>query len=144
MGISCRMFLLDKEDHLYRLPNAKFDQILRDPTSCRFTLFAGTRVRMTDVAVELLDRQPIRVVWITFGFLAFGDDGYFDFNAFDRHQRARAELAMALTTAEPKGEGMVVDATNRFVAQGGRWTPSRPLQRLIDAAALGRVKCTRL
>jgi hypothetical protein len=39
---------------------------------------------------------------------------------------------------------MVVDATNRFVAQGGRWTPSRTLQRLIDAAALEQVKCTRL
>ena len=99
---------------------------------------------MTDVAVELIDRQPIRVVWITFGFLAFDDHGYFDLTAFDRHQRARAELALALTTPEPKGEKMVVDATNRFVAQGGRWTPSRTLQRLIDTAALEQVKCTRL
>ena len=138
------MFLLDMEDRLYRLPNAKFDQILRDPTSRRFTRFAGTRVRMTDVAVELIDRLPIRVIWITFGFLAFDDDGYFDLTAFDRHQRARAEFALALTTPEPKGERMVVDATNRFVAQGGRWTPSRTLQRLIDAAALEQVKCTRL
>jgi hypothetical protein len=138
------MFLLDKEDRLYRLTNAKFDQILRDPSSCRFTRFAGTRVRMTDVAVELIDRQPSRVVWITFGFLAFDDDGYFDFNAFDRHQRARAELALALTTTESKGERLVVDATDRFVAQGGRWTPSRSLQRLIDAAALEHVKYIRL
>jgi len=138
------MFLLDQEDRLYRLPNAKFDQILRDPTSCRFTRFAGTRVRMTDVAVELIDRQPIRVVWITFGFLAFDYDGYFDLTAFDRHQRARAELALALTTTEPKGERLAVDATDRFVAQGGRWTPSRSLQCLVDAAALEQVKCTRL
>jgi len=144
MGISCRIFLLDKDDSLYRLPNAKFDQILRDPTSCRITRFAGTRVRMTDVAVELIDRQPIRVVWITFGFFAFDDDGYFDLTAYDRHQRARAELALALPTTEPKSERMVVEAANRFVAQGGRWTPSRTLQRLIDTAALEQVKCTRL
>ena len=143
MGISCRMFLLDMDDSLYRLPNAKFNQILRDPTSCRFTRFAGTRMRMTDVAVELIDRQPIRVVWITFGFLAFDDDGCFDLSSFDRHQRARAELALALPSLEPKREG-VVDAADRFVAQGGRWTPSSALQRRIDAVALEEVKCPRL
>jgi len=41
-------------------------------------------------------------------------------------------------------EGIVVDAVDRFVAQGGRWTPSRTLQRRIDAAALDQVKCPRL
>ena len=144
MGISCRMFLLDQDDGLYRLPSAKFNQMLRDPTSCRLTRFAGARVRMTDVAVELLDRQPIRVVWNTFGFLAFDDEGYFDAGTFDHHQRVRAELALAPLAAEPKGATIVVDATTRFVAQGGRWKPTRPLQRLIDEAALGRVKCPRL
>ena len=138
------MFLFDKDDSLYRLPSTKFDQMLRDPTSRRFMRFAGARVRMTDVAVELLDRQPIRIVWITFGFLTFDDEGYFDTSSFDLHQRARAESALALPTTEPEGEGVVVDAASRFVAHGGRWTPSRTLQRLIDAAALEQVKCTRL
>ena len=144
MGISCRMFLLDQDDGLYRLSSAKFNQMLRDPTSCRLTRFAGARERMTNVAVELLDRQPIRVVWNTFGFLAFDDEGYFDSGTFDHHQRARAELAWAPLAAEPKGAAIIVDATTRFVAQGGRWKPTRTLQRLIDEAALGRVKCPRL
>ncbi len=144
MGISCRMFLLDQDDSLYRLSSAKFNQMPRDPTSCRLTRFAGARVRMTNVAVELLDRQPIRVVWNTFGFLAFDDEGYFDSGTFDHHQRARAELAWAPLAAEPKGAAIIVDATTRFVAQGGRWKPTRTLQRLIDEAALGRVKCPRL
>ena len=144
MGISCRMFLLDQDDGLYRLSSAKFNQMLRDPTSCRLTRFAGARLRMTNVAVELLDRQPIRVVWNTFGFLAFDDEGYFDSGTFDHHQRARAELAWAPLAAEPKGAAIIVDATTRFVAQGGRWKPTRTLQRLIDEAALGRVKCPRL
>lgn len=138
------MFLLDKDDSLYRLSSTRFDQMLRDPKSCRVTRFAGTRVRMTDVAVELLERRPIRVVWITFGFLTFDDEGYFDARAFDLHQRARMELAWPMRTTKPNGDGIVIDATDRFVAQGGRWTPSRTLQRLIDAAALDQVKCTRL
>jgi len=66
MGLSSRVFLLDQDDGLYRMPNATFEQMLRDPTSHRIPRFAGARVRMTDVVVELLDRQPIRVIWITF------------------------------------------------------------------------------
>ena len=58
MGISCRMFILDKEDGLFCLPNAKFVQILRHPTMCSFTRFAGTRIGITDGAVELSDGEP--------------------------------------------------------------------------------------
>ena len=143
MGTSCRIYLLDQDDTLYRLPSAKFSRMLRDPTCYRLPRFAGRRVRMTDVAVELIDRQPTRVIWISFAFLAFDDDGCFDLATFDRHQRARAELALAPPSLEPRSEG-VVDAADRFVAQGGRWTPSRALQRRIDAVALEQVKCPRL
>lgn len=144
MGLSFRMFLLDQDDVLYRLPNTKFDQMLRNPASHRLSRFAGKRVRMTDVGVELIDRQAVQVVWITFNVLTFDDDGYFDASAFDRHQRARAELGLAKPVDEPTGVPTVIDAATRFVAQGGSWKPSGKLQRVIDQAALGRVKCERL
>ena len=144
MGLSCRMFLLDQDDRLYRLQNTKFEQMLRNPTSHRIPRFAEARVRMADVVVELLDRQPIRIVWTTFGILTFDNDGNFDASAFDRHQRARAERALAAVIAEPERAATVVDAASRFIAQGGGWAPSRTLARLIDEAALGRVKYPRL
>ena len=144
MGLSCRTFLLDQDDALNCLPNTKFEQMLRNPTSHRLARFAGARVRMTEVIVELLDRRPIRVVWTTFSFLSFDDTGCFEARAFDRHQRARAELALAPQMAAPGRAGPVVDAANRFVAQGGRWVPSKTLARRISEAALGRVKFPRL
>jgi len=144
MGLSSRMFLLDQDDGLYRMPNTQFDRMLCDPTNYPILRFAGTRVRMADVVVELEDRQPIRVLWRTYCILAFEEAGCFDTSAFNRHQRARAELALAPPIPESDGPAAVVDAKVRFVAQGGRWVPPRALARRIDEAALDSVKCLRL
>lgn len=144
MGVGFRIFLLDADDGLYRLPNIKFDQMLRDSASHRFPLLAKARMRMASISVELLDRRPIRVIWRTFNWLSFDHEGYFDANALDRHQRALAELALSPALGRARNATEVVDARDRFIAQGGRWKPSTAVARLIDDAALGRVKFRRL
>jgi hypothetical protein len=51
MGLSYRIFLLDQDENLYRLPNTTFEQMLRDPTSHCFPRFAGARMRMSGINV---------------------------------------------------------------------------------------------
>ena len=138
------MFLLDDEDRLYRLPSARFGHMLNNPGSVRIQRFAGARVRMADVIVELIDRQPVHIAWITYGILGFDGDGYFELKAYIRQQRALAELALAPVFDEPERGRKIVDAADRFVSKGGQWKPSRTLARRIQDAALGRVKCARL
>jgi len=144
MVLSCHTFLLDQNDGLYRLANAKFRHLLRDPVSCPFPRFAGQRVRMADVIVELLGRQPIRVIRATFAVLTFDDQGCLDASAFHRHQMAGAELALALSSVDVDRRAALADGASRFAAQGGRWAPSTTLARHIEEAALGQLKCPRL
>ena len=144
MGFAFHIYLFDADDSLYRLPNIKFDQMLRDSTCHHFPQFAKTRMRMASVAVELVDRRPMRIVRSTFNWLSFDRHGYLDTHALDRHQRALAEVALSPVLGRDQKATEVVDATDRFIAQGGRWKPSTAVARLIDDAALGRVKCRRL
>jgi hypothetical protein len=144
VGLSCRLYLLDRNDTLYRLPNTAFDQMLRDPKGHPLPRFAGVRVRTADIIVELVDRRPTRIVRATFGILPFDGDGILDSNEFMRRQFARAEPILSSMIAEPDYDTSVVDAESRFVAQGGRWAPSSTLLRLLGEAALDRVKCMRL
>ena len=144
MRLACRMFLLDREDNLYRLPASTFERMLRDPKKHPLPAFAGSRVRMSDVAIELVDGAPVRVVWSTFDILVFDRSGRFDAAAYERHQRACAELGAVLPLAQASGGGTVVDAATRFVVQGGCWVPSPALKRIIGAAALGQVRCRRV
>jgi hypothetical protein len=82
MGFSSRIFLLDDRDALYRLANSAFAKMLRDPDAHRLAFFAGQRVRMADAIVQLVNRRPIAVVRLTFGILAFDQEGRFDSQGF--------------------------------------------------------------
>jgi hypothetical protein len=57
--------------------------------------------------------------------------------------RARAELALALDSPAARHAG-ISDASTRFVARGGQWTPSAAVARRIEQIALGRQKCPRI
>ena len=115
--------------------------MLRDPASHRLPVFAGQRVRMADVIVELVAREPVRVVRRTFAILTFDGQGRIDTARFDRHQLALAESALDPVFAVPDHNDTVVDAAHRFIAQGASWVPSSRLARVIDDAALGRLPC---
>gem|GEM_PF-5239879 len=58
VSYSIRRFILGPDDTLYRLASAKFSRIVDDPESHRLERFAGQRVRMAEVIVELRDRAP--------------------------------------------------------------------------------------
>ena len=144
LRLSCRMFVLDRYDALYRLPTRAFERMLQSPRRHPLPRFAASRVRLSEVAVELVEQRPVRVVWSTFDLLVFDDRGCLDAQAYERHQRACAELGVIPPLAGTTSSGTVIDAAQRFVAQGGCWVPS-PLQlRRIGAAALGLVSCQQI
>lgn len=143
MGISCRKFLLDRNDHVFRLANTKFVHMLEDPARHRLPSFSGQRVRAAEALVELLGREPIRVIRITFDILSFDDEGCFDSSKYCEQQRARAELAIEPVISNPDRKAKIVLATGKFIAQGSQWTPTKELAQTIHEAALGRIRCPR-
>jgi hypothetical protein len=145
VSYSIRTFLLGPDDTLYRLASAKFSRMLEDPESHRLERFAGQRVRMAEVTVEVHDRAPRAVVRLVYEMLGFDADGRLDRATF-MHQN----MALAALTIDPviprlvKEDKAVVDAGSRFVARGRSWHPSAALQRAILRAALDEVPCKRL
>jgi len=99
---------------------------------------------MASAVVEFVGRVPTRVVRNTFAILVFDGEGCIDTGKFGKHQLAFTESALAPVSAVSDRHATVVDATTRFVAQGGSWTPSSTLARTINAAALGQLQCRRL
>jgi hypothetical protein len=142
MSVSIRKFLLDRDDTLYRLPTATFDRMLRFPETHRITRFASQRVRSAEVVVELMNGRPSAVLRSVFSMMMFKRDGTLLSPLRDPHVLARAELALALDSPDPRAS--VADAASRFVARGDAWKPPAALLRRIEQSALGRLKCSRI
>jgi hypothetical protein len=60
MRIGFRYYLFDAEGTLYRIANAAFDRMLRDPVRHPLPRFAGQRIRSAEIAVALMNRTPDR------------------------------------------------------------------------------------
>ena len=144
MQLTSRRFLIAKDGVLYRLADATFTRMLQNPREHAFAILAGQRVRMASLIVELIGGKPARVVRSTFATLTFDEDGHMDLGTFTRQQWALAESALDPAFVRTKPEEKVLDASARFIAQGGKWRPSNSLARAINAAALGQVRCRRL
>jgi hypothetical protein len=144
MNLSSRRFLIAQDGVLYRLAEATFTRMLRNPDSHAFPVLAGQRVRMASLIVELIGGAPVRVVRSTFAILSFNNDGHMDSDMFTRQQWALAESAVDPALVGTEHDEKVLDAATRFIAQGGRWRPSTSLVRTINEAALGHVDCRRL
>ncbi len=130
MRVAFRHFLLDAEGTLYRLRSAALDRMLHRPTRQRLAHFAGQRVRSAEVVVEMMNGRPLVVLRSVFNMLRFKSDGTLLPPLRDRHVRARAELALAL--GAPAHHAGIAEASTRFVARGGEWTPSAALVRRIE------------
>ena len=139
MSIRLRHYLLDMDGDLYHVPSAAFDRMLRDPSHHPVPRFAGQRVRSAEIAVQLMDRQPIAVVHSSYSMLTFKKNGALVSPLSDTHVRARVELALPI--GPPVGNTAVADASNQFLARGGKWSPATPVRRRIEQTALGKLKC---
>jgi hypothetical protein len=141
MRLALRHFLLDREGALYRLPGATLDRMQLVSSPLRFPRLAGQRVRSVEVAVEMINARPSRVVRSVFNMLTFKSDGTLLPPLQDPHAQARVELALALAAGR---RTELAEARTRFVARGGEWTPSAALVKRIEQIALGRQKCPRI
>ena len=144
MTLSSRIFIVGTDETLYRLAGTKFSGMLAEPSNHLLPRFAGQRVRMAEAVVELRDRAPYRVARLVYEILRFDDQGRLDVETFSHQNAALVDVMLRGTLTKNTNNTAIIDASSRFVAQGGRWQPSPSLERQVCQAALDEVKYQRL
>ena len=69
MGLSIRVFIVEDDDTIKRLPLARYERLLRRDPDERLSKYAGKRVRYALIVVDLVNRKPIEVVRDEYAYL---------------------------------------------------------------------------
>lgn len=115
--------------------------MLSNPKAQPIPRFASRRVRASGVSVELIERRPVQVIRMTFFIIEFDARGILKVDSLMQQSASAFEAAFA---PHERAQGNVLEAQSRFLASGGRWKPSDVLRRLLQDAALGRIRTPRL
>ena len=142
MGSSLRIFLVDDDDSLRRLPLARYERLLRSEAGESLPQHAGRRVRYILVSVDVVDRKPVEIVHVQYSMLAFDSKGSLD--QVDRKRKAKLamDLLPALSGDDPE---QVIDARHRFAKKRYdseyRWKPSPDIEAAMINAIFGSKRC---
>ena len=133
MGFGFRVFIIDEEDQLKRIPTTRFDRIRdRDPKES-LSEYKNSRIRYAEVILELENRKPISIARIVHGYLQFDSEGKVD----KEYLNTEGQVAISMMPSIPlPGEPEnVINASDRFAQKRFKdeftWTPSFELEQEI-------------
>ena len=140
MGTSLRIFIVNDDDSLQRLAVARYERLLKGDPKESLPEYANKRVRYASVALDLVNRVPVEVIYLHYGILCFDGKGRIDEVAQEKEWRLGVELmAPLLPENHPRH---LIDARQRFAKKRYddqyRWTPSKEVVAAIVREIFGR------
>ena len=139
MGLTMRIFIINDDDTLRRLPNAKYERMLRGDPNEPLLEYADKRIRYALVIVDTENRKTNKIIRIEYSYLFFDSKGFLDIQERER------EMQLGVNMVPPYGDegknSTVNHAEYKFAKkrykERYRWIPSRELElAIIDAVFL--------
>jgi len=118
--------------------------MIQHPEMELIPLFAGQRIRSAELMIELFDREPYSVCRETFSIFQFDSSGGADMSRYDKQQSALVNVMLDPVFGNKQPATKVLDATDKFVAHGGTWSPTLSLKNQLEKVALGLRDCPTL
>ena len=132
MGYSLRIFFIDENDNIKRVPLTRFDRIrARDPKE-KLTEYKNSRIRYAEVVVELENRKPVFMARAVYGYLKFDADGLLDKKFLDDEWEIMCNI---LPLPSSNDSDKIIYANDKFTKKRFKneftWIPSPGLEKEI-------------
>ena len=142
MGLSIRIFIVEDDDTIKRLPLARYERLLkRDPVE-RLLEYAGKRVRYALIVVDLINRRPVEVVRDEYAYLDFDKEGRFKEPVYEEVESSPLDM-LDIISFEQKKDRRVIDARHKFARKRyfdkNRWEPTDEIVTAIAEAIFGKL-----
>ncbi len=140
MGLSIRVFIVEDDDTIKRLPLARYERLLKRDPDERLSKYAGKRVRYALIVVDLVNRRPIEIVRDEFGFLEIDDKGRLKVSEHDKQKSLAFDMLAPLFSDQTNRR--VIDARHKFAKKRYfdkfSWTPTDEIIAAIAEAIFGK------
>jgi hypothetical protein len=140
MGTGLRIFLVNDDDSLERLPVAKFERLRRGDPKESLPQYAGKCVRYALVGVEMENRRPVDIAMVQHSYLYFDSKGRID--TAEREKAAALAVNMVPPSPKERQSGQVTNAHHRFAKKHYEcrytWMPTPEIVESIVTAIFGR------
>ena len=146
-SVSLRHFFVSDDNEIFRIPNTKFERLLKGSFEKKTERFSGKRVRTAEIVVKLENRKPIQVLRAIYFYLHFNEKGILDYDRFMKDGGIVANAGIPEFFAE-KIQSNLINAQQKFAKRQRDhtvwWKPSMQLERNILDASIDEFKCKRL
>ena len=139
MGLSIRVFIVEDDDSINRLPLTKYERLLKRSSDERLLKYAGKRVRYALLVVDLVNRRPTEIVRDQFGFLEFDDEGQLKIAEQGKMESLAFDMLAPILSEQKNSR--VIDARHKFAKKSYldkfSWTPTDEIIAAIAKAIFG-------
>ena len=141
MGLGIRIFIVEEDDTIKRLPLTRYERLFkRDPDEWLLE-YAGKRVRYALIVVDLVNRKPIEVVRDEFGFLEFDDEGRLKVSEHEKQESLAFDILAPLLSDQTNDR--IIDARHKFAKKRYfdkySWTPTDEIVVGMAEAIFGKI-----
>ncbi len=139
MGLSIRVFIVEDDDSIKRLPLAQYERLLKRDPNESLLKYAGRRIRYALIVVDLVNRRPIEIVRDQFGFLDFDAEGRLKMAEHEKKESLAFDMLAPILSDQTNSR--VIDARHKFAKKSYldkfSWAPTDEIIAAIAKAILG-------
>ena len=132
MGVGLRIFIVNDDDSLKRLPLKKYERLMKHAPDISLPQYADKRVRYAEVAIEFENRKPVEILRMEYFIMHFDSKGRIDSTARDDERRLGVNLIPPIYFEK---DPVVIDAQHIFAKkrfdQQFRWRPTPEIKTAI-------------
>ena len=140
MGLSIRIFIVEDDDTIKRLPMTRFERLLKRDPNEKFLKYADKRVRYALIVVDLVNRRPIEIVKDEFAYFDFDDEGRLRISEHEQKESLAFDMLDFFSLEQQ--DNRVIDARHKFAKKRYfdkyRWEPTDELIAVIAEAIFGK------
>jgi hypothetical protein len=139
MGIGYRIFIIEENGTLKRLPSVRLQRLLRYEPKESLPEYAGKRVRCATVLLEVAGRKPISIIHTDYWLLLFDAKGQIDSDEWKSGLHFFMDMAFSSNReTKRKSHGKIIDARNLFPRRRFLWEPNLKIEKAIEDVIFGK------